>query len=332
MSVTDRLLLGAAWYPEQEPEREWARDAALMRDLGLDAARIGEFAWSRMQRADGTLTLDWLERVLETLARHGLGAVLCTPTACPPVWLWERYPDLAPVHPDGSKRLFGGRRHASLFHPAFREHALAMRSPCHFVVARATWPVLERLYARQRALRSALYLALLRSLAPECPLCVLEHQIGSSRSTAGGLLPEWQRLWAMECLANGARTLFWFHWRRFRTGCEWRHSAILERDRRPREVFRSLQPLIHERRRLDSDLNGATPQAGAQILVSPLNMLGRDRSSEDSFWMEIQQPDATHTRVPMWMRETARAAFNPPTQSRTAICFRPFFAIIPAPP
>jgi beta-galactosidase len=444
MSVKDRLLLGAAWYPEQETAREWARDAALMRDLGLDAARIGEFAWSRMQRADGTQTLDWLERVLDTLARHGLGAVLCTPTACPPVWLWERYPDLAPVHPDGSKRMFGGRRHASLFHPAFREHALAItdalgrrfghhpavlgwqldnevgtycsldcseaaqrafqawlkhefgtvhrlneewrlifwnqeverfdqvpaptimpcpRSPqhvlaynrfCHegmahflldqartlrahlppsiFVVASATWPVLERLYARQRALRGcwvdsisvhhypellpdeghpALHLALLRSLAPEHPLRVLEHQIGSSRSTAGGLLPEWRRLWAMECLANGARTLFWFHWRRFRTGCEWRHSAILERDRRPREVFRSLQQLLHELRRLDSDLNGATPQAGAQILVSPLNMVGRDRSSEDSFWMEIQQPDATHARVPMWMRETARAAFNP---------------------
>src|SRR5208283_1068859 len=68
------------------------------------------------------LTLDWIERCVDLFAKYGIQTILCTPTAAPPVWLAERYPDLACIAPDGRKGLFGGRRHYSVFHEGYREN------------------------------------------------------------------------------------------------------------------------------------------------------------------------------------------------------------------
>src|SRR5882724_6654348 len=48
-----QLLLGAAWYPEQWPEARWDADLQLMRDVGVKVVRIGEFAWSSLEPAEG---------------------------------------------------------------------------------------------------------------------------------------------------------------------------------------------------------------------------------------------------------------------------------------
>ena len=119
-------LLGVAYYPEHDPESEWPLDAALMRDLGLNTIRVGEFCWNRMQAPDGTLTLDWLARLIDLYQAHGIGTVLCTPSATPPVWLVERFPDLAPVLPNGRRGLFGGRRHYSVFHEGYRDASVRL--------------------------------------------------------------------------------------------------------------------------------------------------------------------------------------------------------------
>ena len=36
------ILLGAAYYPEHDPEDEWALDAKLMQELGFNVIRVGE--------------------------------------------------------------------------------------------------------------------------------------------------------------------------------------------------------------------------------------------------------------------------------------------------
>ena len=105
------MKTGVCYYPEHWPETRWATDAAHMRRLGLSVVRIGEFAWSRLESADGTLHLDWLERALDTLHAAGLEIVLGTPTATPPLWLLERHPDMLAVDEHGRARGFGSRRH-----------------------------------------------------------------------------------------------------------------------------------------------------------------------------------------------------------------------------
>src|SRR6185369_13720921 len=63
-SVPPPLLLGAAWYPEQWPESRWDADLALMQQAGIHMVRVGEFAWARMEPAEGQYDLDWLDHAV----------------------------------------------------------------------------------------------------------------------------------------------------------------------------------------------------------------------------------------------------------------------------
>ncbi|MGO4562642.1 beta-galactosidase [Rhizobiales bacterium 3FA27D7] len=104
-------MLGVCYYPEHWPEAWWVEDARRMHDLGISYVRIGEFAWSRLEPKRGLYDFAWLERAMDTLAGAGLKIVLGTPTATPPKWLMDEYPDIAPVDEQGRVRGFGSRRH-----------------------------------------------------------------------------------------------------------------------------------------------------------------------------------------------------------------------------
>ena len=88
------LAVGASWYPEQWPEADWDADLAGMERAHFSVVRIGEFAWARMEPADGQFDFVWLDRAIAAAAKHGLRVVLGTPTAAPPVWLTEAHPDV----------------------------------------------------------------------------------------------------------------------------------------------------------------------------------------------------------------------------------------------
>jgi beta-galactosidase len=82
-----------------------------------------EFAWSRYEPARGRFDFGWLDEAIETLADAGLGVVLGTPTATPPVWLMRERPEILSVGPDGRRRAYGSRRHTSTTSRAYREEA-----------------------------------------------------------------------------------------------------------------------------------------------------------------------------------------------------------------
>lgn len=111
--------LGVCWYPEQWPESYWRRDAARMRDTGISTVRLGEFAWSRLQPARGQWDADWLRRALDILHEHNLRAILGTPSAAPPRWLLDEFPDLLRVDERGNPSAFGSRRFACLAHAGY---------------------------------------------------------------------------------------------------------------------------------------------------------------------------------------------------------------------
>ena len=106
-------MLGVCYYPEHWPEAMWAQDAKEMRELGLNYVRIAEFSWSRIQPKPNLYQFAWLDKAIDTLAAEGMKVVLCTPTATPPKWLIDKYPDILPVDINtGLNRGFGSRRHA----------------------------------------------------------------------------------------------------------------------------------------------------------------------------------------------------------------------------
>ncbi|HEY0563967.1 MAG TPA: beta-galactosidase [Terriglobales bacterium] len=117
----DKIRLGTAWYPEQWPEARWEQDLQLMQNAGINMVRVGEFAWSRMEPAEGRYDLDWLERAVAAAGKHKIQVVLGTPTAAPPAWLTTKYPDTLRIGKDGRRAQHGNRQHFSFTSPRYRE-------------------------------------------------------------------------------------------------------------------------------------------------------------------------------------------------------------------
>lgn len=115
--------LGVCYYPEHWPETQWQEDAERMVAAGLQWVRIGEFAWSRLEPKEGVFNFKWLDRALEVLGTAGLKVVLGTPTATPPHWVMEKYPDMLAVDQAGRVRGFGSRRHYDFSHLGYRAEA-----------------------------------------------------------------------------------------------------------------------------------------------------------------------------------------------------------------
>ena len=117
------LLLGTAWYPEQWPESRWETDLTLMQQAGIHMVRVGEFAWSRMEPEEGHYDLDWLDRAISAAAKHNIYTVIGTPTAAPPAWLTQKYPQTLRMEQDGRRAEHGNRVQFNWADPTYREFA-----------------------------------------------------------------------------------------------------------------------------------------------------------------------------------------------------------------
>jgi beta-galactosidase len=117
------ILLGTAWYPEQWPEARWEADLNLMQQARIHMVRVGEFAWSRMEPEEGRYDLDWLDRAISAAARHDIYTVIGTPTAAPPAWLTQKYPETLLTSQDGRKAQHGNRQHFNWANAKYREMA-----------------------------------------------------------------------------------------------------------------------------------------------------------------------------------------------------------------
>ena len=116
--------LGVAYYPEDWPDEMMNEDISKMAEMGINLARIGEFAWRRMEPREGEYDFSYFHRVVEKLGAAGIAVILGTPTATPPVWFLKKYPEAAAEKRDGRKASHGGRRHICSNHPAFVEKSV----------------------------------------------------------------------------------------------------------------------------------------------------------------------------------------------------------------
>lgn len=112
--------LGACYYPELTPEAEWPVEIARMKDIGINAVRMGEFVWSRIEPREGVFDFDWLERIIHLLAENGIAVILCTPSTTAPLWLTETYPEVLMQCDDGTPHQHGARQHTCFSSPVYR--------------------------------------------------------------------------------------------------------------------------------------------------------------------------------------------------------------------
>ncbi len=116
-----RLQLGAAYYPEHWSEERWPEDIRLMRSAGLSITRLGEFAWSTLEPEAGKFHFDWLDRAIDLFASNGILTILGTPTAAPPAWLVQQYPQILPIDEENRQVQFGNRCHYCVNSPELRD-------------------------------------------------------------------------------------------------------------------------------------------------------------------------------------------------------------------
>ena len=107
------MQFGCAWYPEQWPRERRDVDLDLMREAGMNVVRVGEFGWSRFEPEEGRFEFEWMDDAVARAQQHDIAVVMSTPTAAPPIWLTERYPEVLRVLPDGTRMEHGTRQHFS---------------------------------------------------------------------------------------------------------------------------------------------------------------------------------------------------------------------------
>lgn len=117
------MQYGVSYYPEHKTSKEMEQDIRLIIESGINTVRMGEFAWCRMEPREGEYQFKWLEEIVERFGNAGIRSIICTPTACPPVWLTTRHPEILYVDNRGVKRPFGGRRFYCYNQPIYREYS-----------------------------------------------------------------------------------------------------------------------------------------------------------------------------------------------------------------
>ena len=114
------FLFGVDYYPEQWSESYWERDAQRMQDSGVNAVRMAEFAWGLMEPREGVYDFALFDRVIAIMGKHNIKTILGTPTATPPKWLTQKYPEVLHVFNSGQKANDQSRRHYCYNSPVYR--------------------------------------------------------------------------------------------------------------------------------------------------------------------------------------------------------------------
>ncbi|MCM1190081.1 MAG: beta-galactosidase [bacterium] len=126
--------LGVCYYPEHWDRALWAEDLDRMLAVGIGTVRIAEFAWSLIEPREGEYTYEFFDSFLDLAAEKGMQVIFCTPTATPPAWLTEKYPEVLNADMDGHLYRHGSRRHYNYNSAVYREKSgnIVEKSAAHY--------------------------------------------------------------------------------------------------------------------------------------------------------------------------------------------------------
>ncbi len=117
------LVMGVCYYPEHWDESLWEDDLRRMLDTGIKVVRIAEFAWNVVEKSEGVYDYTLFDKFLDLAEKMGMKVIFCTPTATPPAWLSEKYPEILNAAKDGSLYNHGARRHYNYNSPMYNKYS-----------------------------------------------------------------------------------------------------------------------------------------------------------------------------------------------------------------
>lgn len=116
-----QMTVGTCYYPEHWPEDLWADDLDRMFQYGVTVIRVAEFAWNKFEPHEGVFDFTFFDRFLDLCEEKGMKVIFCTPTATPPAWLTEKYPEVLNCDINGVPYRHGLRRHYNYNSPVYLE-------------------------------------------------------------------------------------------------------------------------------------------------------------------------------------------------------------------
>lgn len=119
----DRISLGVCYYPEHWDRSMWRSDLQRMKEHGIFTVRIAEFAWNLVEPEDGKFQYGFWDAFLDLAQEEQVGVIFGTPTATPPSWLSEKYPEILNCTKDGVKYRHGMRRHYNYNSPVYQQYS-----------------------------------------------------------------------------------------------------------------------------------------------------------------------------------------------------------------
>lgn len=117
---TDHITMGVCYYPEHWDKSLWREDLRRMHKLGIEVIRIAEFAWNKFEPTEGNFDFTFFDEFMDLALEENIKVIFCTPTATPPVWLSEKYPEILNADIDGNLIYHGTRRHYNLNSEKYR--------------------------------------------------------------------------------------------------------------------------------------------------------------------------------------------------------------------
>lgn len=208
MHVWKHYALGVCYYPEQWEESLWRDDLRRMKAAGIGTVRVGEFCWAILEPDEGRFDFSLFDRFLSLCLEEGVQVIFGTPTATPPAWLTERYPEALNALPDGTLLRHGGRRHYNYNAPVYQKLCCRIVGKLgeHFGPHPAVvgWQIDNELNCETDLFCSQADDAAFRSSGPRCSRCPTVRARTASDTAARA------RILYSVCLRNTrARRLLW---------------------------------------------------------------------------------------------------------------------------
>ena len=107
----NEMTMGVAYYPEHWKKELWRDDLQRMHNAGITIIRIAEFAWNLVEPTENVFDFSFYDEYLDLCSEMGMKVIFCTPSATPPAWLTEKYPEVLNANHEGILYRHGGRRH-----------------------------------------------------------------------------------------------------------------------------------------------------------------------------------------------------------------------------
>lgn len=121
--MRDKIYYGACVYPELWPQEIMEEDFQHMKKLGMNLARMGEFAWATFEPEENHFDFSILIHSLNTTKKLGMDVIVCTPTPTPPIWMSHGHSERLHMNQKGDTMHHGSRQHICTNNPYFRKRA-----------------------------------------------------------------------------------------------------------------------------------------------------------------------------------------------------------------